>query len=74
MEAGIVTVAADERQQDGGLTTHLEGAVKEPLQNPPSDGAKAKEAKPAAERKRTRNLSEDRRFKLFSGLRKSAAY
>ncbi len=29
--------------------------------------AKAKDAKPAAERKRTRNLSEDRRFKLFSG-------
>jgi len=29
--------------------------------------AKAKEAKPAAERKRSRNLSEDKRFKLFSG-------
>ncbi len=29
--------------------------------------AKAKDAKPAPERKRTRNLSEDRRFKLFSG-------
>jgi len=31
------------------------------------DAAKAKEPKPAAERKRTRNLSEDKRFKLFSG-------
>ena len=29
--------------------------------------AKGKEAKPAAERKRTRNLSEDKRFKIFSG-------
>jgi len=39
--------------------------VKELLQ---TDAAlKAKEAKPAAERKRIRNLSEDRRFKLFSG-------
>ena len=33
-------------------------------QNPDS---RSKDAKPAAERKRTRNLSEDRRFKLFSG-------
>ena len=31
------------------------------------DAAKAKEIKPAPERKRTRNLSEDKRFKLFSG-------
>ncbi len=29
--------------------------------------AKAKDAKPAPERKRARNLSEDKRFKLFSG-------
>ena len=33
----------------------------------PDAAAKAKDAKPAAERKRTRNLSEDKRFKLFSG-------
>jgi ribose-phosphate pyrophosphokinase len=31
------------------------------------EAAKAKEPKPAAERKRVRNLSEDKRFKLFSG-------
>ena len=34
---------------------------------PPEAAAKVKEAKPAAERKRARNLSEDKRFKLFSG-------
>jgi ribose-phosphate pyrophosphokinase len=39
---------------------------------PRSDGgqkepAQAKDAKPAPERRRTRNLSEDKRFKLFSG-------
>src|ERR1700722_899420 len=49
------------------------GAPKDPVQ----DAAKAKDGKPAADRpapdkpapdrKRTRNLSEDRRFKLFSG-------
>ncbi len=31
------------------------------------DAARAKDAKPAVDRKRTRNLSEDKRFKLFSG-------
>jgi ribose-phosphate pyrophosphokinase len=36
-----------------------EGGQKEPAQG--------KDAKPAPERKRTRNLSEDKRFKLFSG-------
>ncbi|HEV2214505.1 MAG TPA: ribose-phosphate pyrophosphokinase [Terracidiphilus sp.] len=37
-------------------------------QGPAQDGAqRAREAKPAVERKRARNLSEDRRFKLFSG-------
>ena len=33
----------------------------------PEAGSKAKEAKPARERKRARDLSEDRRFELFSG-------
>jgi len=31
------------------------------------DGAKGKDAKPVPERKKARNLSEDKRFKLFSG-------
>lgn len=31
------------------------------------DSAKAKDAKPAPDRKRSRNLSEDKRFRLFSG-------
>ena len=43
-------------------------APRESGQNPPNpESAKPKEAKPASERKRSRSLSEDRRFKLFSG-------
>jgi ribose-phosphate pyrophosphokinase len=57
MEAGIVTVATEEKQP--------ESAAKELAS--PQDGAKAKDGKPAAERKRARNLSEDKRFRLFSG-------
>jgi len=65
MEVGTVTVQSEDKQQEGVSIATRDGAVKEPLQ---TDAAlKAKEAKPAAERKRTRNLSEDRRFKLFSG-------
>jgi ribose-phosphate pyrophosphokinase len=42
--------------------------VQDPAPNPQQDAAsKAKEIKPAFERKRTRNLSEDKRFKIFSG-------
>ncbi len=50
---------ANDANKDGGATRQPN-----PGQNP---DAKAKDAKPAAERKRTRNLSEDKRFKLFSG-------
>jgi ribose-phosphate pyrophosphokinase len=39
----------------------------EPAQKEPVQDGKGKEAKPAAERKRSRNLSEDKRFRLFSG-------
>src|SRR5271166_7175647 len=51
-------------------------AVKEPAPGPvvspvltpaPDAPAKAREIKPTPERKRARNLSEDKRFKLFSG-------
>jgi ribose-phosphate pyrophosphokinase len=42
--------------------------VPDPAQNSQQDAAsKAREIKPAFERKRTRNLSEDKRFKIFSG-------
>ncbi|HEX4758363.1 MAG TPA: ribose-phosphate pyrophosphokinase [Terracidiphilus sp.] len=63
MEAGTVTVAAEEKQPESGVNPHGEGANKEPQQ----DAAKARDAKPAAERKRARNLGEDKRFRLFSG-------
>ncbi|MDE3201573.1 MAG: ribose-phosphate pyrophosphokinase [Acidobacteriota bacterium] len=57
-----VTIAAEDKQQDG------QGQGKEPVKGPsPESQGKAREAKPASERKRTRNLSEDKRFKLFSG-------
>ncbi len=72
MEAGTLTVAAEEKAPEGGANVQREGAgkdpaPKEPQQGSAADAAKAKDAKPAVERKRTRNLSEDKRFKLFSG-------
>ena len=60
-----MTVALEDKQQAGVRAPRKDGAQKEP--KPRQAGSKAKEAKPAAERKRSRNLSEDRRFKLFSG-------
>jgi ribose-phosphate pyrophosphokinase len=62
MEVGT-TIATLEEKQPGSPDTNKDGAPKS-AQNP---DAKARDAKPAAERKRSRNLSEDRRFKLFSG-------
>ena len=72
MEAGILTVTAEDKPVESGPNVQRESAAKEftpkePLQGATADAAKAKDAKPAAERKRTRNLSEDKRFKLFSG-------
>jgi len=63
METGTLTVAVEEKQPEGGLNPET---PREPAKGS-AEGAKAKEAKPAAERKRARNLSEDKRFKLFSG-------
>ena len=65
MEVGLSTAAVEDTQNAQGQAR--EGA-KEPLQSGQlqPDG-KAREGKPAAERKRSRNLSEDKRFKLFSG-------
>jgi len=70
MEAETVTL--ESKQQESGPVTPGEGAGKEstPLGfalSSPDVAAKAKEAKPVPERKRSRNLSEDKRFKLFSG-------
>jgi ribose-phosphate pyrophosphokinase len=62
MESGSSLVTLEDQQQGVG-NAQKDGAVKEAV----SDASKAKDAKPAAERKRTRNLSEDKRFKLFSG-------
>jgi ribose-phosphate pyrophosphokinase len=65
MEAGTVTVATEDKQQQAA-----EDAGKDSLKNPSQPNqpdAKGKDAKVAPERKRTRNLSEDKRFKLFSG-------
>jgi ribose-phosphate pyrophosphokinase len=62
MEAGSVTETLEDKQTTGTADANKDGVNKQPNpnQNP-------KDAKPAPERKRTRNLSEDRRFKLFSG-------
>src|SRR6202050_2851687 len=66
MDTGTLTVAAEDKKpgepspekQDGGAPKGAAG-----------DGAKGKDAKQvsAPERKKARNLSEDKRFKLFSG-------
>src|SRR5579859_1096451 len=61
MEVGTVTVALEDKQTPGSGDANKQP---NPSQSPDQ---KAKDAKAAPERKRTRNLSEDRRFKLFSG-------
>ncbi|MFP5237517.1 MAG: ribose-phosphate diphosphokinase [Acidobacteriota bacterium] len=63
MDTGTLTVTLEEKQP-AGPDHNKDG--KETGQTGQAD-AKAKDAKPAAERKRSRNLSEDKRFKLFSG-------
>ena len=62
MDTATLSVTLEDAKQPG--VTPEPG--KEPSQ-PVQLDAKSKEAKPAAERKRSRNLSEDKRFKLFSG-------
>jgi ribose-phosphate pyrophosphokinase len=65
---GSVTVTAEDKQPASGSNAQRDGAVKEAaLKEQQQDGAKSKDGKPAGERKRSRNLSEDKRFKLFSG-------
>jgi ribose-phosphate pyrophosphokinase len=65
MEAGTLTLTAEDKQP-GAPGDKPEVTPKEPSQGS-ADAAKARDAKPAPERKRIRNLSEDKRFKLFSG-------
>ena len=73
MEAETLTVTAEDRQPESGPNAQRDAAGKEPTPKEPQQGAgsdaavRAKDAKTAPERKRTRNLSEDKRFKLFSG-------
>ena len=62
METGTVTLTLEDKQPNA----QPDGTPKDPVQGH-SDGAKAKDAKAQPERKRTRNLTEDKRFKLFSG-------
>jgi len=66
MEVGTVTVAVDDKQQ-GGAEAQKDGAGKDAGKGGVPDASKGKDAKAAPERKRTRSLSEDKRFKLFSG-------
>jgi ribose-phosphate pyrophosphokinase len=68
MEVEELTVTLEDKQPGSGPNEPRDGAPKDPEKGVPLDpAAKAREAKPAPERKRTRNLSEDKRFKLFSG-------
>jgi ribose-phosphate pyrophosphokinase len=62
MEVGTTTVTLDEKQQPGSEDAHKGSTL--PGGSP---DAKSQGSKPVPERKRSRNLSEDRRFKLFSG-------
>lgn len=64
MEAGTLTTLED-KQQGATPEPNKDGAGADVSQSGRQE--KAKDAKPASERKRSRNLSEDKRFKLFSG-------
>jgi ribose-phosphate pyrophosphokinase len=66
MEVETLPVVAEDTQHAMGQNEAKEAAQLATF-TAQDAAAKAKEAKPAAERKRTRNLSEDKRFKLFSG-------
>ncbi|MGO9338400.1 MAG: ribose-phosphate diphosphokinase [Terracidiphilus sp.] len=71
-----VTLTLEDKQPGSEPNLKPEGAPKDPNQGPPdaprtdlskTDPSKARDAKPAPERKRSRSLTEDKRFKLFSG-------
>jgi ribose-phosphate pyrophosphokinase len=65
MDVDTLTVA-QEKQQDGNKPQQPAGSSKEPAPQQAAPAA-GKDGKPQPERKRSRNLSEDKRFKLFSG-------
>ena len=71
MEVGTLTATVEEKRAENQPDAPKDGAPKEPAAKetvPVLDAAaKAKDAKPAPDRKPRRNLSEDKRFKLFSG-------
>jgi len=82
MEVGTLQVTLEDKQPGSDPAAKQDGAAPNPPRDPNpglGDGAKAKDGKAgpdrsanpdrsiAPERKRTRNLSEDKRFKLFSG-------
>jgi len=69
MEAGTVTVATEDKQQQAAEDTGKDSLKNSSQPNQPDAKGKdaPKDGKVAPERKRTRNLSEDKRFKLFSG-------
>ena len=70
MEVGTVTV--DEKQAASGQPD--ESGKEQPKAPQQQDGAKSKDAKPATERKKTRNLSErDKRFQALQRHGKPAA-
>jgi ribose-phosphate pyrophosphokinase len=66
-EAGSVIVADDKQESGANQPANPEKDGKQRDGQNPEPAGKGKDAKPAQERKRARNLSEDKRFKLFSG-------
>src|SRR5246500_492412 len=66
MDTESLTATLDDNKT-ATVDAHKDGLQREAGQAAAPDAAKAKDAKPAGERKRGRNLSEDKRFKLFSG-------
>jgi ribose-phosphate pyrophosphokinase len=64
MEVGTATLTTEDKRPESGSNAPRDGQGKDT-----KPAAKAQPAPPqvAPERKRTRNLSEDKRFKLFSG-------
>jgi ribose-phosphate pyrophosphokinase len=72
MEAETVTLTLEDKQPGSEPNARPDGAPrdpnpKDPIQGSADGAAKPRDAKPAPERKRTRSLTEDKRFKLFSG-------
>ena len=65
MDTGTLTDTMEDKQTASSNGPRDEG--KREGGQPTDPAAKGKDAKPASERKKSRNLAEDKRFKLFSG-------